>query len=58
MTWVLVAILEDEIQPLIDGKKNVHSALLIEIMSWFGQDPAKNHNRAEIARSLRAVPKQ
>jgi hypothetical protein len=58
MTWVLVAILEDQIQPLLNGQKGFHSPLLSEIMSWFGQDPDKNQSRVEIARSLRAVPKQ
>jgi hypothetical protein len=68
MTWVLVALINEYVQPAIDAHEQSKSAsdddpahydpsLLEEFVSWFEQDLKKNDERALAARKLLKVPR-
>jgi len=67
MTWILVALINEYVQPAIEAQKdrqtnigydapNYDPSLLKEFVSWFGQDLGKNDERAGKARNLLKVP--
>lgn len=57
MTWMLVALINDELRPFIEKKPNYsYSVLWEEIIDWFGQNPVNNTKQNMIADSLLAIP--
>jgi hypothetical protein len=68
MTWVLVALINEHVQPAIEAQRdrqtnidcdapNYDPSLLEEFVSWFGQDLEENDKRALKARRLLKVPR-
>ena len=56
MTWVLVALINEHVQPTLEMRENnLKSALLEEFISWFGQDLEENAKRVRKARKLLQV---
>lgn len=61
MTWVLVALINEYVQPAIEAQKNSEGSnydpsFLQEFVSWFGQDLGKNDSRMSEVRKLLKVP--
>ncbi len=67
MTWVLVALINEYVQPAIEAQRDSESpgncntpgydpSLLQEFVSWFGQDLGKNDSRMSEVRKLLKVP--
>jgi hypothetical protein len=69
MTWILVALINEHVQPAIEAQKDRQTnidrdapsydpSLLEEFVSWFGQDLEENDKRAREARKLLRVPRR
>jgi hypothetical protein len=67
MTWVLVALINEYVQPAIEAQRDGESpsdyntsmydpSLLQEFVSWFGQDLEENDRRISEVRKLLKVP--